>query len=65
MQSMAVQFPEFGILAIAIALTMISGGIDLSVVGIANLSGILAALTMTHFAPDGSSPLWLMLVRPL
>ncbi len=61
MQSMAVQFPEFGILAIAIALTMISGGIDLSVVGIANLSGILAALTMTHFAPDGSSPLWLML----
>ncbi len=61
MQSMAVQFPEFGILAIAIAVTMISGGIDLSVVGIANLSGILAALTMQRFAPDGSSPILLML----
>ncbi|MBK8049658.1 MAG: ABC transporter permease [Anaerolineales bacterium] len=45
MQSMAVQFPEFGILAIAIMLTMITGGIDLSVVGAANLAGILAALT--------------------
>ena len=62
LQSMSVQFPEYGILAIAIAVTMISGGIDLSVVGIANLSGILAALTMTHFAPDGTSPLWLMAV---
>ncbi len=33
LQSMAVQFPEFGILAIAIMVTMITGGIDLSVVG--------------------------------
>lgn len=62
MQSMAVQFPEFGILAIAIMITMVTGGIDLSIVGIANLSGILAALTMQHYAPDGSSPMWLMLV---
>jgi simple sugar transport system permease protein len=45
-QSMAVQIPEVGLLAIAIAITMMSGGggIDLSVVGIANLSAIVAGL---------------------
>jgi simple sugar transport system permease protein len=53
MQSMAVQFPEFGILAVAIMLTMISGGIDLSVVGAANLSGILAALVLTQLGGEG------------
>lgn len=39
--SMAVQFPEIGILAIAVSITMLLGGINLSVVGIANLSGII------------------------
>lgn len=46
LQSMAVQFPEFGILAIAIMLTMLTGGIDLSAVSTANLAAILAALTL-------------------
>lgn len=55
LQSMAVQFPEFGILAIAIMLTMISGGIDLSVVGAANLSSIMAALVLTRLAGDGGA----------
>jgi len=50
-ESMSVQFPEFGILAIAIMLSMLTGGIDLSVVGIANLSGILAALILSKWAP--------------
>lgn len=62
LQSMAVQFPEYGILAIAIMITMITGGIDLSVVGIANLSGILAAMTLMNFAPDGSSPVGVVLL---
>lgn len=42
-QSMAFQFPEFGLLSIAIMLTIITGGIDLSVVGVANLTGIIVA----------------------
>ncbi|HSV32057.1 MAG TPA: ABC transporter permease [Atribacteraceae bacterium] len=55
-RSMSFQFPEFGILAIGMMLTMLSGGIDLSVVGAANLSGILAALTMTNYiTPETSS----------
>lgn len=46
LSSMAYQFPEFAILALAMHPTMLTGGIDLSVVSIANLCGILAALTM-------------------
>ncbi|HHW13503.1 MAG TPA: ABC transporter permease [Firmicutes bacterium] len=53
--SMAFQFPEFGLLAIAIMITMLTGGIDLSVVGIANFSGILAALTLTRLMPPDAS----------
>lgn len=49
LKGMAVQFPEFGILAFGMMLAMISGGIDLSLVGIANLSSIVAAVIMLHF----------------
>ncbi len=45
--SMASQFPEFGILALAMMLVMITGGIDLSVIAIANLSGVMAALVLS------------------
>ncbi len=45
-QSMGSQIPEFGLLALAMMLAMLSGGIDLSVVAIANLSGIVAAICM-------------------
>jgi simple sugar transport system permease protein len=54
--SMAFQFPEFGLLAIAIMLAMLSGGIDLSIVGIANLSGILAARILTTLVPAAATP---------
>ncbi len=45
-QSMASQFPEYGLFAMAIMLTMITGGIDLSVVSIANLSGVVGAMVL-------------------
>ncbi len=45
-QSMILQIPEFGIMAIACGICMISGGIDLSQVGIANLAGVTAASVM-------------------
>lgn len=47
-QSMGYQIPEFGFLALAMAVTMLTGGIDLSVVANANLSGILAAFILTR-----------------
>ncbi len=55
-KSMASQFPEYGILTLGIVLTMITGGIDLSLVGIANISSIFAALIMTSVpAESGKS----------
>jgi simple sugar transport system permease protein len=49
--SMANQFPELGILTLGVMLAMITGGIDLSVVGIANLAGIFVALVFTRVMP--------------
>lgn len=52
-QSMAYQIPEFGLLALAMAIAMMTGGIDLSVIANANLSGILAAIILTqNITPD-------------
>lgn len=62
--SMAFQFPEFAILALAMTITMLTGGIDLSVVGIANLSAIVAALILTRLAGGATGTealLWLLL----
>lgn len=63
--SMAFQFPEFAILALAMTITMMTGGIDLSVVGVANLSAVVAALILTHLAgpglPTEVALLWLAL----
>ncbi|EEW24731.1 ABC transporter permease [Rhodobacter ferrooxidans] len=61
--SMAFQFPEFAILALATTVAMLTGGIDLSVVGIANLSAIIAATILIQIAgPAAVGPdavLWL------
>lgn len=46
-QSMAFQVSEFGFLAIAMALAMLTGGIDLSIVANAGLSGVIAAFVMS------------------
>ncbi len=45
--SMSFQFPELGIFALAIMVSLITGGIDLSVISIANLAGILGAFILT------------------
>jgi len=55
-QAMAIQFPEFGVMALGVMLTMMTGGIDLSVVGVANMTSIGAAVLMLHLAPKGSAP---------
>ncbi len=46
--SMIYQFPEYGILAFGMMVCMIAGGIDLSLVGIMNLSGVFAALVVKN-----------------
>lgn len=46
--SMAFQISEFAILSLGMGLTMLLGGIDLSIVSNANLSGIMAAYVLTN-----------------
>ena len=44
--SMGYQLPELGLYSIAMMLVLLTGGIDLSIVGIGNLAGITAAFIM-------------------
>lgn len=50
--SMAFQMSDVGILALAIGLTLLIGGIDLSVVAVSNLAGVTAAAIMSALQPD-------------
>ncbi|MDR5790673.1 ABC transporter permease, partial [Caballeronia sp. LP003] len=58
LQSMGGQLPELGLLALGIMLSMVSGngGIDLSGVGLANLSGMVAAMMLPHMVSADDSP---------
>ena len=62
-QSMASQIPEYGLLSIAMMVALITGGIDLSVVSITNLTGVAAALILKHLiTPEmtGSQTFYMM-----
>jgi simple sugar transport system permease protein len=61
-RSMAFQFPEFAILSLAMMLAMLTGGIDLSVVGVANASAILAAITMRRLGAGEVDPLLIIMI---
>lgn len=59
LQSMAAQVPELGLLAIGVMLAMVSGngGIDLSGIALANLSGIVAAIVVPHWVSPDAAPM--------
>ena len=54
-QTMAGQFPEFGLMALGGMLCMITGGIDLSSVGVANVTSILMAMFMKSLADESGN----------
>ncbi|HIU75933.1 MAG TPA: ABC transporter permease [Candidatus Pelethocola excrementipullorum] len=54
-QGMCTQLPEFGLIAFGMMLAMISGGIDLSLVGIANFAGIVSASIIVRMGGGGFS----------
>lgn len=56
---MAGQLPELGLLAIGVMLAMCSGngGIDLSGIALANLSGVLSAIVVSAFVSADDAPL--------
>lgn len=47
--SIAFQLPELGLFTMAIMISMVTGGIDLSIISIANLSGVIMALCFKKF----------------
>lgn len=54
LQSIGKQLTEYGLMSLGMGVCMISGGIDLSTVYIANLCGISAGLVMQHYVGSGS-----------
>ena len=54
-QSMAFQLPELGILSLAMMVTMLTSGINLSIIASANLSGIIAAFILTNYITPGAT----------
>lgn len=65
-QSMAFQMPELGILSMAMMITMLTAGINLSIIASANLAGIVMAQIMVSLAPsDGGSALGVVLLALL
>lgn len=55
LQSMGFQFPEMGLLGLGVMLSMVTGGIDLSVVAISDLAGLTAA-EFLHPVAGGTPP---------
>ena len=65
LQAMMFQLPELGLLSLAMAIPLISGGINLAIIATANQAGLLMAWILTALMPpDASGPalaLWLRL----
>lgn len=64
--SMAYQVPEVAILSIAVMLSMLTGGIDLSIVGISNAAALVAAYILTkNMTEDGAiTNSWILMLAP-
>jgi simple sugar transport system permease protein len=60
---MAYQVPEIAILSIAVMLSMLTGGIDLSIVSISNASALIAAYIMTQNSSESGqiSTIWILI----
>ena len=56
-ESMCFQFPELGVLSLAIMISLITGGIDLSIISVANLAGLAAAFILARPSATGASSL--------
>jgi len=65
-QSMAYQMPELGILTLAMMITMLTSGINLSIIASANLAGIMMAMVLTRaFPPESANSFGVILLAML
>ncbi len=58
LQSMAVQLPELGILSLAMMISLLHGGVNLSIISTANLSALTMAYLLTAKLPGASGFMW-------
>jgi simple sugar transport system permease protein len=67
MQSMMFQLPELGLLALAMAIPLISGGLNLAIIATANQAALLMAWILTAQMPPGAIgvEIWLWIVTAL
>ncbi len=68
LKSMSFQMPELGILTLAMMITMLTSGINLSIIATTNLSGIVMALILTRAVPPESplaGSIWITLLAIL
>jgi len=54
--SMGYQLPELGVLTLAMMITIITGGINLSVNATSNLAAVVAGLFIVRMIPEGAAP---------
>lgn len=63
LQAMMFQLPELGLLSLAMAIPLISGGINLAIIATANAAGLLMAYILTALMPPettgGALALWM------
>ncbi|MDM0113643.1 ABC transporter permease [Variovorax sp. J22R133] len=58
LQSMAFQLPELGILSLAMMVTLLSGGLNLSIIATANLCALAMAWVLTTHVPGAQGFMW-------
>lgn len=54
-RNLAVQLPELGLLSMAMMVVMITAGINLAIISIANFSAVVMALMLTRLLPENAS----------
>ncbi len=61
-RSMAFQMPELGLLTLAMFLPILTGGLNLSITYIANLSGLLIASLLLVLTSDSSANMYVLMI---
>src|ERR1700693_549381 len=56
-RAMAFEMPEMGILALAMMVPLMSGGLNLAIIATANLAGLVIAAVVTNLIQPSSPPL--------
>ncbi len=57
LRAMALQVPQLGLLSLAMMIALLSGGLDLSIIAVADFSALVSAYLLTQVVPAHPAPL--------